>query len=241
MKPNGLRRSAEFLAADPVGTAPGSPQPCRGHGGRVIGGIGFTPLRRSAEHGFTLVELLVALFIFGLLSAAGVALLSFSVRAQEAADDRLGALAELRRAGALITSDLAQAAPRIPRDEAGTSRRAFEGGSGEGGLLVSLVRRGWENLDDSSRPSLQKVQYSLEGGELRRRTFRFVDGAAPSESVTLLRGVTGLRLRYRDRRGEWRDRWDPGRLNEMPLAIELVIDVEGSGSIRQLFLVGTAV
>ncbi len=198
-------------------------------------------LRRSAEHGFTLVELLVALFIFGLLSAAGVALLSFSVRAQEAADDRLGALAELRRAGALITSDLAQAAPRIPRDEAGTSRRAFEGGSGEGGLLVSLVRRGWENLDDSSRPSLQKVQYSLEGGELRRRTFRFVDGAAPSAPVTLVRGVTGLRLRYRDRRGEWRDRWDPGRLNEMPLAIELVIDVAGSGSIRQLFLVGTAV
>ncbi len=192
--------------------------------------------------GFTLVELLVALFIFGLLSAAGVALLSFSVRAQEAADDRLGTLAELMRAGALITSDLAQAAPRIARDEGGTSRRAFEGSSGQGGdLLLSLVRRGWENLDGSSRPSLQKVQYSLEGGELRRRTFRFVDGAAPSEPVTLVRGVTALRLRYRDRRGEWRDRWDPSRLNDMPLAIELVVDVEGSGSIRQLFLVGTAV
>ena len=56
----------------------------------------------------------------------------------------------------------------------------------------------------------------------------------------MVRAVTRLRLRYRDRRGEWRDRWDPGRLNEMPLAVELVADVEGSGSIRQLFLVGTA-
>jgi general secretion pathway protein J len=84
------------------------------------------------------------------------------------------------------------------------------------------------------------VQYSFEGGELRRRAFPFVDGAAPGEPVAVARGVTGLRLRYRDRRGEWRDRWDPNRLNEMPLAVELVIEVEGSGSIRQLFLVGTA-
>jgi general secretion pathway protein J len=196
----------------------------------------------QGRNGFTLVELLVALFIFGLLSAAGVALLSFSVRAQEAADERLDALAEVRRAGALLTSDLAQAAPRIPRDEAGASRRAFEGSSGQGdAVLLSLVRRGWENLDGSSRPSLQKVQYSFEGGELRRRTFPFVDGAAPTAPLAVVRGVTGLRLRYRDRRGEWRDRWDPGRLNEMPLAVEVVVDLEGSGSIRQLFLVGTAV
>lgn len=33
---------------------------------------GFTPLRRSAENGFTLVELLVAIALIGLLSAAAV-------------------------------------------------------------------------------------------------------------------------------------------------------------------------
>jgi general secretion pathway protein J len=200
---------------------------------------GFTPPWRTAEQGFTLVELLVSLVIFGMLAAAGVALLSFSVRAQDAADERLGALAEVRRAGALLTNDLAQAAPRTSRDEAGTVRRAFEGG-GEGDTrLLSLVRRGWENLDGSNRSSLQKVEYSLADGALVRRTYMFVDGAAPAEPVAILGGIEQLRLRYRDRRGEWRDRWDPQRPAELPVAVEMVAYIDKSGPVRQLFLVGT--
>ena len=201
-----------------------------------------SPASGRGEFGFTLVELLVALLIFGMLSAAGVALLSFSVQAQDMAGERLGALAEIRRAGALLTSDLAQAAPRISRDEAGATRPAFEGSSGQGDtILLSLVRRGWENLDGSNRPSLQKVEYSFSGGELRRRAYRFVDGAAAMEAAALVEGVRQLRLRYRDDKGEWRERWDPTQLTELPAAVELVIEVEGSGSIRQLFLVGTVV
>ncbi|WP_447410841.1 PulJ/GspJ family protein, partial [Clostridium perfringens] len=50
---------------------------------------GFTPLRRYAEHGFTLVEVMIALLIFGMIAAAGVAILSFSVRAQGATATRL--------------------------------------------------------------------------------------------------------------------------------------------------------
>ena len=88
--------------------------------------------------GFTLVELLVSLFIFGMLSAAGVVLLSFSVRAQEAADARLGDLADFRRAGALLAGDLAQAAPRLARDGAGRARPALEGNSGEQGGMALL-------------------------------------------------------------------------------------------------------
>src|SRR5690348_16195565 len=111
----------------------------------------------TSRNGFTLVELLVALTIFALLSAAGVTLLSFSVRAQASSDERLERLAEIRRAGALLTSDLAQAAPRISRDETGAVKPALVGGSGQGeALLLSLVRRGWENYDGSARPSLQK-------------------------------------------------------------------------------------
>jgi general secretion pathway protein J len=191
------------------------------------------------RNGFTLVELLVSLFIFGLLSAAGVALLSFSVRAQAAADERLGELAGLRRASALLAADLAQAAPRLHRDEAGATRPAFAGGSGEGEApALAFVRRGWENVDERARPSLQKVEYRLAGGRLERRAFPLVDGAAPLEAVTMLDGVRRLRLRYREPRGEWRERWDPTDPAELPLAVELVMDVEGNGVTQQLFLTG---
>jgi general secretion pathway protein J len=201
---------------------------------------GFTPFRRSAEHGFTLVELLVSLFIFAMLAAAGVALLRFSVRAQDVAEARLSDVAALRRAGALIAADLAQAAPRPARDEAGTQHPAFLGGAGgETGPALAFVRRGWENVDEAPRPSLQKVEYRLAGGRLERRTWALVDGAAPASNIPLLDGVRRIALRYRDREGRWRDRWDPTRATDLPRAVELVLDVEGEGVTRQLFLAGT--
>jgi general secretion pathway protein J len=199
----------------------------------------MTPAR--SQQGFTLVELLVSLLIFGMLSAAGVALLTFSVRAQDLADERLDQLAGFRRFGAILTSDLAQAAPRLSRDEAGATRAAFTGPSGgtEGASLL-LVRRGWENLDGSPRPSLQKVQYRLRDRRLERVAYRYLDGAAEMEPAPLIEGVSRLSLRYRDRKGEWRERWDPTQVAEMPTALEMIIDIEGSGTIRQLFLIGAA-
>jgi general secretion pathway protein J len=196
--------------------------------------------RRDDERGFTLAELLVSLFIFGLLSAAGVGLLSFSVRAQEAAEARLGDLADFRRAGALLAGDLAQAAPRIARDSAGNARPAFHGGGGEeGGVALAFVRRGWENLDDSPRPSLQRVEYSFAEGRLERRVYPRLDGAAALPATTVVDKVRKIRLRYRDSEGRWRERWDPTKATELPRAVELVMAAEGSGTTRQLFQTGT--
>ena len=202
---------------------------------------GFTPLRRSAEHGFTLVELLVSLFIFSMLSAAGVALLSFSVRAQDAADAKLDSLSAVRRAGALLTGDLAQAATRLARDENGAVRPAFEGGTGQSsGPALALVRRGWDNFDGARRPSLQKVEYRLDGDRLERRAWRYLDGAPALAPVTLIGGVRQLRMRYRDDEGRWRDRWDATQIVDLPRAVEMVIDTGDGGRVRQLFLVGAA-
>jgi general secretion pathway protein J len=52
-------------------------------------------------------------------------------------------------------------------------------------------------------------------------------------------GVRRIKLRYRDREGAWRERWDPVKPTELPLAVELVMDAKGSGTTRQLFQTGT--
>ena len=54
------------------------------------------------KNGFTLVELVVSLFIFALISAAGVSLLGYSVDAQASAGKRLDEVAAIRRVGALL-------------------------------------------------------------------------------------------------------------------------------------------
>lgn len=200
---------------------------------------GFTPSERSAEHGFTLVELTVALLIFGLIAAAGVGLLAFSVRAQAAAGERLGEVAALRRTDALLSADLAQIVPRITRDTSGAPTGAFAGGSGnEGELALGLVRRGWSNPDARPRSSLQKVEYRLAGDRLERRSYPLLDGAAAGAPAVLLRRVRSLKLRYR-LAGAWTDRWDTTRPLALPGAVEATIDLEGTGPVRMLFLSGT--
>lgn len=195
---------------------------------------------RQSEAGFTLVELMVSLLIFGMLSAAGVALLSFSVRAQESAEERLGDLAGIRRLGALLTSDLAQAAPRPFRDEAGRTRPAFAGTSGDGSEpVLRFVRGGWENHDGSGRSALQKVEYRLRNGRLERVAFRHVDGGAATAPAALVEDLRSLRLRYRDNDGAWRDRWDPTRVTALPRAVEIVLETDGGAPIRHVFLTGT--
>jgi len=110
--------------------------------------------------GFTLVEMLIALTIFGMLTAAGVALLTLTVRTQATSERLLDQVGELRRAGALLTADLGQAAPRLSRDRDGRPRPAFLGAAGDGELLLALVRGG------SDEEPLQRVEYRLRDGRL---------------------------------------------------------------------------
>jgi general secretion pathway protein J len=187
------------------------------------------------RNGFTLVEMLIALSIFGMLTAAGVALLSVTARTQETSERLLGEVGELRRVGALMTSDLAQAAPRPWRDADGRAQRAFEGAGGsEPGLMV-FVRRGW---DAGEGAALQRVGYRLRSGVLERLGYVHVDGGGEAVAVPLLDGVRTIRLRYRDEDGAWRERWDPTDKGDLPYAVELVTDSDSHGLIRQLFLVG---
>ena len=193
--------------------------------------------RNTGEAGFTLIELLVALLIFGLVSAAGVALLSFSVRTDESAEARLEEIGALRRAGALLTADLAQAVPRLTPDEEARVQPAFRGGGTIGQPLLALVRSGWDNPDGSPRPSLQKVEYQLTGDRLERIAYSQLDGASPRQPATILSGVRSLRIRFRDAEGSWRDRWDNEDPFALPRAVELVVATQRYGEVRQLFLV----
>lgn len=185
------------------------------------------------RNGFTLVELMIALMIFGMLAAAGVGLLRFSVDAQAATKGRLDAMAADRRVEALMASDSAQAVPRTTRNETGDSVQAFEGdGSG-----FSLVRSGVDPLTDIARPSLQKVAYRFEGGTISRTAWPMLDGARPGPPSALARDVASIQLRYRSKDG-WREVWDPLRPDLLPRAIELVLRPVRGPQMRYLFLVG---
>ncbi len=192
------------------------------------------PSGRPGEHGFTLVEVMVALMIFGMIAAAGVAILSFSIRAQAATAARLDDGSALARTISALSADLAQAMPRAARDEGGTMRPAF---IGEAGTLM-LVRGGWTNIDAAPRATEQKVGWQIVDNALVRSGYPQIDGAAPLPPVPMLGGVQALRLRYRYA-GAWSDRWDGAGGVPLPQAVEMTIDRANGVSWRTMFLVGT--
>ena len=200
---------------------------------------GFTPLRRSAEHGFTLIEVMISLLIFGMLSAAGVALLAFSVRAQGATGAKLDDVSALARLSAVMSADFAQARDRRTRNEAGDPLPAFTGESGSGSApMLRLVRGGWSNLDAAPRAGEQKVEYRLTDGALQRVAYPMLDGAQSLPPAVLLPDVRQVALRYRTD-GAWSDRWQGPPTNPLPQLVEMRLIRTDGREFRQMFLVGT--
>jgi len=189
------------------------------------------------RNGFTLVEVMIALMIFGMIAAAGVALLSFSVRAQAATAAKLDDIAAISRLSSLLSADLAQAVDRPVRDEGGVRLPAFVGESG-GASLLRFTRAGWSNVDAAPRASLQRVEYRVAGDVLERIAWPMLDGVAPLPAAAVLAGVTQTRLRYRIA-GAWSDRWDGTQGAPLPQAIEVAVTRADGTPFRMLFVVGT--
>ncbi len=193
----------------------------------------------NRQGGFTLVEMMVSLFIFSLLSVAGVMLLRGAVNSNAVTEVKLSDMAQMQRLVSLMEADLSQALPRPHRDERGDRVAAFisETGSSSRGLL-SFIRGGQTNINNKPRSNMQRVSYQLNDERLERLQYETTDGGSISEPALLLDGISDLGLRFRDKRGQWISNWQSERLSDLPRAIEIQFKQNGR-DYRHVFLVGT--
>ncbi|MBR9825933.1 MAG: type II secretion system minor pseudopilin GspJ [Alphaproteobacteria bacterium] len=140
----------------------------------------------SKQAGFSLLEILVATFVFSLVTAIAVSLMVATMTAQEVNEDALERSAGLDRLRVVLREDFGQIANRSLRDEGGYTRRYSFAGDSDGlvlpgggetdELLLSFARHGRANPGQiRPRSSLIYVEYFLDDGALIRRTRDYPD------------------------------------------------------------------
>jgi general secretion pathway protein J len=198
------------------------------------------PAAATPQNGFTLLELLVALAIFALVSVMAYGGLATVLDQQFATEEIAEQLARLQKTYMVLQRDFEQVVPRPVRDEFGENMAPLSGGT-----QLQLTRGGWNNPAGHPRSSLRRVGYRLEEQSLVRYAWSVLDRAQNSEPLeqSLLDGVTGIRTRYLDEGNEWQDSWPPDRVTtpaagagvSLPLAVEVQLEHERFGPITWLF------
>jgi len=166
---------------------------------------------RGAEAGFTLIEVLVALVLFALIGAAGLAVLDQVLRVQRQTEGRLERLAGIQRAMHLVGTDFMQAS--------GGSLSFADG-------AVALRRPG--------ETGALALRYDLDGTTLRRSLSGPLS-QSPAQQA-LLAGVSGLGWRFYAPQVGWVADWPPDEDEPPanPAAVALELTLEGPGLAGEL-------
>lgn len=197
---------------------------------------------RSGQHGFTLIEILVAtviLAVMGMIAYRGIAEARVAVGNAEGHLDRLR---DVQRAVQLITADFRTVTLRKVREPIGDGFRGVLQRDTSGVALVELSRAGWSNGAGLPRGTGQRVVYRLEEGKLVREHWNVMDPtlATPLVKRELLDGVERVEMRYFTGGREWIAEWpqigNTGQFDfyERPLAVEITLVLEDYGEIRRL-------
>lgn len=180
------------------------------------------------EAGFTLVEMLVAVLLFGLIASIAAALTMSATRSFARTDGVLASISNVEGARAVLAADLGQAAKRPSLAADGSRMPAF--------LLTPegfvLVRRGVGGV----LPNVEKVAWGFDGESLLRQSFPSIDGAPPGPPVVMLPGLKAIHIRVAGSQG-WQDEWKPERAEDLPRAVEITLVRADGLPITMKFLV----
>jgi len=199
-------------------------------------------MRRVRVSGFTLIEVLVALAVFGVMSMLAYAALGSTLSNAEYLTERMDRLQSVQRAVRYLSTDLIQAAPRPVRTELGDSYAAALQSTLSSDFALELTHAGWGNPAGLPRSTLQRVAYRLEEDKLVRYHWNVLDRTYANEplATVLLDDVESLFFLFYDGSGEASDTWPPlvqqggAALRSRPRAVEIILTLVDQGEIRRL-------
>lgn len=206
--------------------------------------------------GFSLVEVLVAVLIFAMTGAVGLALLTAALDSRDMLTSRQDDITRLDTARMLLRDDLGQLAMRPTRGDDGQASSTVLAGSADGVSLwgapadgevtvLALTRRGWANPGGQRpRGSLQRVEYVLTVEGLVRRVTPYPDSRAetPVTDRLIVPGAGAVSVEFLHGR-QWLSRGAvslASGASPAPQAVRLRYDLPRLGEVEHVVLIGGA-
>ncbi|MCE2594762.1 type II secretion system minor pseudopilin GspJ [Motilimonas cestriensis] len=193
---------------------------------------------RLTQRGFTLLEILIAIAVFSVLSLAAYQVLQGVMRSDKISSEHTEKLKQMQRAMLIIERDMTQMVARTTRNGAepnGALLRAGKYIAESESDGIDFVRLGWSNPQGQlPRSNLVRVAYRIKENNLERLYFLYPDAVSGQEPEVqvLIKGVNNLTLRYWDK--SWQASWT--NKDKLPAGIAMEFDFEDYGVISRLFL-----
>jgi len=206
--------------------------------------------------GFTLVEVMIAIFIAAVMFAIGYRALNQAMKDRDSLNTAQQRVTEIQRALRIVAQDFAQIEARATRDTEGAGElQPAVSATGRDDTLITFSRTGWSNPAGLQRPAEQRVRYRFVDGSLVREHWLSVDPALNTEprQRVLLTRVKSVEIRFLDPvTRNWSTGWPQATANgpvgplqvdeallPRPLAIEFTVLFEDWGRIQRIFEIPT--
>ncbi len=194
-------------------------------------------MNAAGQKGFTLIEMLVAIAIFAVVSAIAYTGLdrAMAIRA------RLQTVRHAWEARALayyrLRTDLAQVRPQTVRDSLGGLVPAFVIRRTARETIMSFTAGGPAPFGRAHASDLRRVAYVVTGGQLEWRRWQALNRAPGTRRVTLvlMRHIRHVRLQVLSPDGRFVRSWPlAGQPAQLPLTVRLVMRLDDGRRIRWL-------
>lgn len=199
-------------------------------------------MRRPAS-GFTLLEVIIAMSIFAIVSLMAYSGLYSVINSKTRTESALDRLQELQLTMRTLGDDLQQISSRQGHDALGG--RLLPLTTQNSDYLLEFTRNGWRNPAFRTRSTLQRVAYRMDEDKLIRTYWTHVDRADDDRIIerTLITNIESIELRFFNEKRQWKTDWPSAsslasvaqnQTVELPTAIEVTLKMNDWGEIVRL-------